>query len=154
MFVHSVLESANDCPWLVPHQPFVVKNLEAKYTRYPLLLMLPTVRERSTHSSTTKTVFASRYPDSELLSVQPVSELSNYCPVSSSSVSTSRFRSRPPSLFRSRPPSRFEAVHLAGFEVGHYLAPVMNQVSPLQSWPAGFETGWPASKQAGLQIGP
>ena len=82
--------------------------------------MLPIVRERSTHSSTTKTVLASQYSDSALVSVQPVSESANYCPVSTSSMSTSRFQSRPPSRFRNRPPNQFRSGPLpcTGYETG------------------------------------
>ena len=107
--------------------------------------MLPTVRERSTHSSTTKTVLASQYPESALVSVQPVSESTNYCPVSTSSVSTSRFRSRPPSPFRSRPPSPFRSGPLpfTGYESGQ---PVSKLASRLRNQPAGFEMGWVANR--------
>ena len=50
-------------------------------------------------------------------------------------------------------PVGFEAVHPARFEVDHYLSPVMNRASPFQSWPAHFETGRLASKQAEFRIG-
>ena len=83
--------------------------------------MLPTDWEQSTHSSTTKTVFASQYPESALVSIQPVSELTNYCPVRTLSVSTSRFWS-----------------HWTNqFEAGHSLPCT------------GYELGQPISKLAG-----
>ena len=57
-------------------------------------------------------------------SIQPVSELMNYYPVT---------------IPCQCPPASFEVVHLAGFEAVHYA-------SPFRSRPAGFETGWVANR--------
>ena len=66
-----------------------------------------------------------------LVSVQPVSESTNYCPVSASSMSTSRFRSRPPSRFQSGP------LPFTGYESGR---PVLKLASRLRNGP-GWESG-------------
>ena len=87
------------------------------------------------------------------MSVQPVSESTNYCPVRTSSVFTSKFRSCLPfpSRFQSCPsswfwsyppfPSRFRSGPLlfTGYELGQ---PVLKQASRLRNRPAGFDMGW------------
>ena len=80
------------------------------------------------------------------VSVRPASfELTNYCPVSTSSVSTSRYRSRPPSPFRSRPSSLFRSGPLpfTSYESGQ---PISKPASRLRNQLAGFETGWVANQ--------
>ena len=101
--------------------------------------MLPTVWERSTHSSTTKTVLASQNSESALVSIQPVLESTNYCPVNTSSMSTSRIRNLPPSPFQNHPPSPFRSGPLpfTGYESGQ---PVLKLASWLRNG-LGCESG-------------
>ena len=69
------------------------------------------------------------------MSVLPVSDSTNSCSVSTSSVSTSRFRSCPPSRFRSRPTNRFRSRPPSRFQ---------SRSLPFN----GYESGQPVSKRA------
>ena len=130
--------------------PFVVKNLETTVYTISFVNLFSQLFKNNRRIARPSQLFENnrridrritrprccKQANTPLVSVQPISESMNYCPVSSLSVSANRFSSSPASRFRSRPPSWVWSgpFPFTGYESGQ-------PVSRL----AGFETGWVAN---------